>query len=129
MRQEIGYGQPLSEEEAYGITDEAEKIFALRCLEKGILLYHQVEVGNSVIDFLVVNPKAVSPGKIVEVTMQKKEDLEKKTVTIGEGKNKRTVPNKTGFRKQRQIESMKQSGWNWTILMNEEMKRLRKKIK
>ena len=46
-----------------GITNEGERNFALACLEVGCEVYHQVEVGDSDIDFLVVNPQAGSSGR------------------------------------------------------------------
>jgi len=123
MRLEIG--KQLTEVEALNIQNEGERLFALACISVGVEVYSQIPVGISNIDFFVVNPKAFTVGKLVEVTMEKKEDLDKKFVTIEKCGVKRRVLNTTGPRKKRQMESMKQSGHKWTILFDREVNNLR----
>ena len=125
MNKENGWRLFLSEAEK--ITNEGERLFALACLEVGCKVFYQIPVGASNIDFLVVNPKAKTRGKLVEVTMEKREDMEKMFVTRMKDGKEVIVANTTGFRKQRQIESMKDSGRKWTILFNEEIRNLRRK--
>ncbi|MBP9781771.1 hypothetical protein KBC89_03890, partial [Candidatus Woesebacteria bacterium] len=49
--------QYLNVEQAKALKSASERDFALRCLAVGCLLVHQIPVGSSVIDFLVINPK------------------------------------------------------------------------
>ncbi len=108
----------LSLDDAQKITSESERVFALRCLAVGCVLYYQVPVGHSVIDFLVENPKVPqSSGTLVEVTLMDKEWLHKKRLKkLGKHTKTKRKNNVTGKRKERQIQSMKDSGWRWTIL-------------
>lgn len=123
MRLEIG--KQLSESEAMKIENEGERLFALACLEVGVEVYAQIPVGISNIDFYVINPKAYTAGKLVEVTMEPREDMDKKFVTkISKGVRKKVL-NTTGPRKKRQMESMKESGHKWTILFDREVNNLR----
>ncbi|HEX9008200.1 MAG TPA: hypothetical protein VF837_02990 [Patescibacteria group bacterium] len=120
-------GIPLSEEDARGIKDEGERAFALACLEADCLVFHQIVVGQSKIDFFVLNPKNPSTeGKLVEVTLESKEDIEKKHIRKGKGRHAKKVINTTGMRKQRQIESMRSSGLPWTILCRNEVENLKR---
>lgn len=123
MRLELG--KPISVAEASSLENEGEMLFALACLEKGCEVYYEIPVGCSKIDFFVVNPHAFTAGKLVEVTMEKKEDLNKLIIEIERDNKKVEVANTTGFRKNRQIENMKQSGHKWTILFDSEVKNLR----
>ena len=120
-------GYSLTEAEALSIKDQGERDFALACIEVGCLLYTQIPVGNSRIDFLVVNPKnPSSKGKLVEVTYEKRADIEKKHIKKGKGHQAKKVINTTGMRKLRQIDRMKNSGLPWTILCGEEMENLKR---
>ena len=120
-------GIPLSEVEALGIKDEGERAFALACLESDCLVFHQITVGQSKIDFFVLNPKNPSTeGKLVEVTLESKEDIDKKHIRKGKGRHAKKVINTTGMRKQRQIESMRTSGLPWTILCRNEINNLKR---
>lgn len=119
-------GSRLTEYKALEIVNEGERNFALACLEVGCDVYYQIPVGISNIDFLVVNPKANTEGKLVEITMEKKANIDKKFIKKKFGKSRKKIPNETGARKHRQIESMKESGHKWTILYDEEVRRLRK---
>ena len=123
MRLEIG--RPLTETEASVLENEGERLFAEACLEVGCEVYYGIQVGNSKIDFFVINPHAYSQGKLVEVTMERKEELDKMIVTRIRNGVKTEEVNKTGFRKNRQIENMKESGHKWTILFDSEVKNLR----
>lgn len=125
MRLELG--NPMSVTEASSLENEGEMLFALACIEKGCEIYYEISVGCSKIDFFVVNPRAYSAGKLVEVTMEKKEDLDKLIVTREKNGVIVEEVNKTGFRKNRQIENMKQSGHKWTILFDSEVNNLRQK--
>jgi hypothetical protein len=58
--------------------------------------------------------------------MEKREVLEEPFVLKVIGNSKKLVKNSTGIRKQRQIESMKESGHKWTILFDGEVESLRK---
>jgi hypothetical protein len=82
-------------------------------------------VGISNIDFYVINPRAFTAGKLVEVTMEKREDMDKIFVSKVVGGKRLKVKNTTGPRKKRQIESMKESGHKWTILFDREVNNLR----
>ena len=73
-------GLRLTEELAGEIKNQGEKAFALACLEVGCEVYYQIPVGDSNIDFRVINPKANNRGKLVEITMEKRKDVEKKFV-------------------------------------------------
>jgi|GEM_PF-1983822 len=124
----------LSVEQAKTISSSSERNFALRCLAVGCLLYYQVPIGHSCIDFLVINPKAhqhadlleESYGILVEVTLLSRADKEKKTrQKVIKGKKKKLV-NKTGLRKERQIQAMAISGYRWTILYEENMEKIMK---
>jgi len=117
----------MSVTEASSLENEGEMLFALACIEKGCEIYYEISVGCSKIDFFVVNPRAYSAGKLVEVTMEKKEDLDKLIVTREKNGVIVEEVNKTGFRKNRQIENMKQSGHKWTILFDSEVNNLRQK--
>lgn len=107
----------LTLEEALGIKSESERYFAVACLEVGCILYYQIAIDRSIIDFLVINPripKTRRVGKLVEVTLMWREELNRK--------------NRTGLRKQHQIANMKESGLAWTILYRGEIERLRQRL-
>jgi hypothetical protein len=116
-------GLPLTKEEAVQINDLRERTFALACIKVGCEVYSQIPVGNSRIDFFVINPKN-DRGKLVEITYESREDIYKKNLTVIKKGRKKRVPNNTGLRKQRQIESMKASGLPWTILCRDEMQKI-----
>ena len=125
MRLEMG--ERLTWGLAEKLRYQGEKDFALACLEVGCEVYYQIPIGDSKIDFYVVNPKANTGGKLVEVTMEKRDELKKRYIQKGRGVQKKRVINATGLRKQRQLDSMRQSGHKWTVLFNEEIGNLRKK--
>jgi len=113
----------LSHSEAQEIECKTEREFALRCLAVGCFLVHQVPVGESVIDFLVINPRraqegVLPQGRLVEVTLMSKSQKDVKNVRR-HPKDKHKVRNTTGERKERQITAMKNSGYSWTILYKE----------
>ena len=113
----------LTLERAELIEEISKRIFALKCISVGCLVQEEIAVGHSIIDFLVINPKRLEHeetlGKLVEVTMMSKLDLMKNKVHRRVNGRKRRVLNKSGIRKQRQIESMIQSEYPWTILYGE----------
>jgi hypothetical protein len=113
----------LTIEQAMEIKDEGERVFALSCIAVGCNLQHQISVGDSIIDFLVVNPKKPphleNKGTLVEVTLMPKEDIDKRTLLRKIKGKKRRVINKTGFRKKRQEKSMTESDYQWTMLYRE----------
>ena len=125
MRLEMG--ERLTWGLAEKLRNQGEKDFALACLEVGCEVYYQIPIGDSKIDFYVVNPKANTGGKLVEVTMEKRTDLRKRYIQRGRGGQKKRVINATGLRKQRQMDNMKQSGYRWTMLFSEEVSNLRKR--
>lgn len=107
----------LTKNQAEEIPNQSERLFALRCLAVGCVVYYQVPVGQSLIDFLVTNPKVPqSKGTLVEVTLLDKESMHKRRIKKAGKNRKRKTTNRTAKRKERQIESMKESGGRWTIL-------------
>lgn len=127
----------LTLEQAKALKSDSERDFALRCLAVGCLLVHQIPVGSSVIDFLVINPKryidsAIEPrGKLVEVTYFNKvsrshrKSTQKKNTGTKEKKNRHKYQ-ETKARKNRQIEAMKASGYPWTILYSEQLTNIKR---
>lgn len=120
----------LTRQEAEAITSQSEREFALRCLAVGCLLVHQVQVGMSTIDFLVINPRrrtetgALTEGKLVEVTLMSEDQKDKKFVKRHHKDKGHKTLNTTGQRKDRQIQAMEASGYSWTILYKESIRRL-----
>lgn len=126
--------------DARKIKDDAERSFALLCLSVGLLLKHQIPVGDSTIDFLVVNPKSKNKkGKLVEITMCKKDVLKEKEQNNGSyiqspnltyggyaknisGQKFNTVKN-IG-RKARQLKRMQDSGYAHTMLFRNTMEKI-----
>jgi hypothetical protein len=121
MRWEMG--EKLSREWAEELKNQGERDFALACLEVGCEVYYQIAVGDSMIDFYVVNPKTKTEGKLVEVTMEKRLIWKKYIHKVWRSEKK--VVNTTGLRKQRQLDSMMQSGHKWTMLFDEEVSNLK----
>ncbi len=121
----IERGTEITFENISTLKNEGERLFAEACLTSGCVLFHPVQVGESEIDFWVINPKSQSPGKLVEVTLEDEADLDKKTVTKKISGKKKKVPNKTGERKKRQIENMSESGHSWTILFRTHLENIR----
>ncbi len=124
--------QYLTLEQAKALKSASERDFALRCLAVGCLLVHQIPVGSSVIDFLVINPKryanaSVEPrGKLVEVTQLDESPRRQKNTASGRRKSENKYKKKqkyikTKARKNRQIEAMKASEYPWTILYSEQL--------
>jgi hypothetical protein len=115
-------------EEALEIRDQGERDFALKCLTMGLLLQHEVTIGQSLIDFFLINPKRLAAigesGTLIEVTQMPKANKDKKFVTKKKKGKKKKVLNKTGQRKQRQIEAMKASGYRWIILYRETLRKI-----
>lgn len=85
-------GPRLTTQTAKKIINEGERNFALACLGVGCEVYHQIAVGISNIDFLVINPKANTEGKLVEVTMEKRANIEKKFIKKRFGKSRKKFP-------------------------------------
>ena len=108
----------LKMEEALELKSDSERYFAVACLRVDCYVYYQIAIENSVIDFLVINPrlpKGHRTGKLVEVTMMDRSELF-------------LVDNRTSQRKQHQIENMKGSGLASTILYRKEMEKLHQKL-
>ncbi|HNS65543.1 MAG TPA: hypothetical protein PKJ26_03540 [Candidatus Woesebacteria bacterium] len=127
----------LTLEQAKALNSASERDFALRCLAVGCLLVHQIPVGSSVIDFLVINPKRYTNaggetrGKLVEVT-QLDESPERQINSTNKrrkSRNKNKIKQqyqKTKARKERQVDAMRSSGHPWTILYNEQLKNMKR---
>lgn len=94
----------LTPREARRIKDQYERDFALRVLAAGCVVFYQIPVGASVIDFLIINPKRSdgSEGILVEITHS-----EKMTA-----------------RKYRQKEAMIASGMKSVLLMRENLNKI-----
>lgn len=129
--------QYLTLEQAEALKSDSERDFALRCLAVGCLLVHQIPVGSSVIDFLVINPKRYANasgeprGKLVEVTQLDESPKRQKNTASGRRKSaskykKKQKYKKTKERKNRQVEAMTFSGYPWTILYNEQLKNMKR---
>lgn len=116
--------QYLTFDDALDIEDDKERSFALACLSVGCLVQHEVSIADSVIDFLVINPQINNGGTLVEVTRMSKEDLDKKFIKKKKKGKKTKVLNTTGKRKKRQIEAMKSSGYRWTVMYGENLKKI-----
>ncbi len=90
----------LNKEQALAIPNPTERLFALRVLEAGCEIAHQIPIGDSVIDFLVVNPNNPrSQGKLVETTLMMREQMDQNTIAKMVKGKKRRVTNDTGKRK------------------------------
>lgn len=137
LEQEIEGIKELRVCDARKIKDQAERSFALLCLAYGLILKHQIPVGDSVIDFLVINPKSKNKkGKLVEITLCNADVLKEKTPnnppfddhTYGgyakniSGQNFNTVKN-IG-RKARQLKRMQDSGYAHTMLFRNTMEKI-----
>lgn len=109
---------PLTRETALCLCNASERDFALRALNVGCEVYYSIPVGNSLIDFYVVNPKRKEEdgGIIVEVTELLKEDLQAGTTTC--------VSSRTAQRKKRQIEAMVATGRKYVVLFGENLIRM-----
>ena len=120
---------PLSIEQAQELIDDSERYFALRCIAAGCLLWHEIPIDQSCIDFLVVNPKILAEGELptyesgtlVEVTFLSVFDKDKKMKVVSKNGVKKKVLNETGKRKNNQIQAMRNSGHRWTILYKENL--------
>lgn len=127
----------LTLEQAKALKSDSERDFALRCLAVGCLLVHQIPVGSSVIDFLVINPKRYTNaggetrGKLVEVTQldespkMQHNSTDKRRKSRSKNKIKQQYQ-KTKARKERQVDAMRSSGHPWTILYGEQLRRITK---
>lgn len=90
---------------------------------------YQIPIGQSIIDFLVINPKRygsdkVKPrGKLVEVTYI--DEVEKEYVS----EKRKRIHQEMRARKLRQVEAMKASGYPWTILYFEQLENIKRAAK
>ncbi len=112
-------------EDTKRLTNPTERAFALRCIAVGCIVFHEVRIGSSLIDFLVINPRINRTGEhtgiLVEVTRMRKAQKDVKAVRCPGKNNRKKRPNLTGKRKNRQIEAMAASGLRWTILYGENL--------
>lgn len=137
LEQEISRIKELRVCDARKIKDEAERSFALLCLAHGLILKHQIPVGDSVIDFLVINPKSKNKkGKLVEVTLCNadvlKEKIPKNLVSQEDtyGSYAKDISDhsfdqvKNRGRKARQLKRMQNSGFHYTMLFRITMEKI-----
>lgn len=118
----------LNEEQASAIPSPTERLFALRVLEVGCEIAHQIPVGDSTIDFFIINPKNPrSEGRLVETTQMSREQMCQNTITKKVKGKKRRVANDTGRRKKRQEAAMESSGLPWTIMFGDNLNKIFKR--